>query len=503
MPRGNKKKSVQRPLKAPRLPKVRDKVPHDFVELIHQHLTRLARNQEWLVERMDVSPTVVWQWLNKRDRHVSRGQVSRLAYILATEYQAQTDDRSKQPRGQPQTESQTSHDEYELPRYDGIRDLEAILAQLLHSLGYRSIIGERDLVWRRLTGEPDRTIRVGWTEYYPLAYAHAGDLTQPPLGIARVVTEKVTALLGVRVEWHHFDVTEITPALLRNRIDMICCEYIRIDPRFFDVWVSDPLPALRVKPALLVHADHAQKLLRERRDGYGALDYDRMLILHSDTSIGRCLANFLTPPPGQAGLADVRRRLMPDAGAVRPDGTALRMSLANACADVLSNPVDAETGRVRCLATDSLTAHSMALERRGPTGRTVAGRAAVLEIPPPVKMPLFSVGFGLHPEDADMFGRMLNRAIENLRVLYDFGNPASLSRTDFASLADAVLEKRSLTADERDRFRAYFGPIYSDFMELLVVADAMPTQRFSRLRELIDALNLISSDLWGNPNEDA
>lgn len=503
MARDARKQGVrQRGPRPPRAARMEDKVPHDFVMLMHNHLRALGKGSQWLAGEMGVSGSIVSQWLTARDRYVSRGQVSRLAFVLAREYQAQRGERSDDAPGP--TESEMRREDRDIPRYKGVRDLEAILNELLRSLGYRSMIGERNLVWHRLAGESDRVLRVGWSEYYPLTYAHAGDLSRAPLGIASMVTEKVAALMGVRVEWHHYDVTEITPALLRNRIDMICCQYIRIDPRFFDVWVSDPLPFLRVKPALLVHGEHVHRIRRDAGAGYGALDYSKMIVLHTDTSIGRCLANFLTPPAGQAGLADVLREIIPKPGTRDDDQTALRMPLAKACEDVLTNPVDRRLNRVRCLATDSLTAWTAALESQGQSlpgrsARWALGPAAVVDIPG-VRLPLFSVGFGLHPEDADMFGRMLNRGIENLRQLYFFGNPGKFGPERAGELNAAATRPR-IDPRTRTDLEEYFGPAYVDYVSMLLLADALPTERFSQIREMTGALDLFARDLWGDPNK--
>lgn len=429
------------------------RTPRAFAALVKKHLRSLDCPQKDLAEACGFAASDVNAWLSGGSKIVSRQAISRLAFGLTSLYEKRSiagKAPSTRKRGRaalpPPESNPGSEGELDAGVFDyrSAGDLEHILHALLESAGYLPSPTGLDLLWHRLAGSAERRVRVGWYPSYPLAYLGPdGKLT----GIAKLVTEQVLAFMGLKPDWEACSVSGITADLLQGRIDMVCCQYINVAPRTFDVWISKPLPRLRLYPAALVQMEHARAL----SDG-ATICFDKIQPVHSRTAIGRSLCHFVKQLPGRDPTGkdkdEFEKRLLslPLVHAESPAAAgeaAPAATLRELCEDVIRSP-KASNGRVRCFFTDALTVQEAVSGAEGTDGRLfrepIPG-AAALNLPKDSYLPFFAIGFALHPREGGKLGYLLNQALERLRELDYYRGVAYQPWMKFLQDAKAAPEK--------------------------------------------------------------
>lgn len=385
-----------------------------FPERLAWHLHRCGMLQQDLARSSGIPEPIISEWINNKDRRVGQEQIGRLAFALAARYAeiraakepGAAVDLSKgvqRSRHSKRVDSRSGARFEVGPSYRGPEDLVALVEDLLASAGHQLRDGNRDLVWRRMAGSPEpHVLRVGWYEKYPLIYTHG----QGMRGIAKSVTERVCSLLAARIDWVRLDLSEITERLLTGDIDMVCCEYVGVESIGFQVWLSDPLPMLRVGPVGLVERNRlGRATARERDEGGETLVWPRFNELrfnHTNTLIGKALLSALIPTAAVDSPWNVPEGRKP----IPVGGT-----LLECCEDLVQAPED-ERGRVRCFATDSLTY----LEAK----RSLGDALAPLPVTPREPLPLFGLCFALHPSEGGRLGQLLNRTLSKLSEMRFF-----------------------------------------------------------------------------------
>lgn len=389
-------------------PKILNDGQFAFRQRLSMHLERTRLTQADLAARARIPESQISAWF-KGDRRIGQEPLGRVAFALAERYAeinsdstvtASSPDPEKTRRGRPPNRPGDGHvaalDEIH-PYYRGPEDLVALLADLVSLAGDQFGDDRQDLVWRRMSGrQSPHVLRVGWYEKYPLAYTHRGEFQ----GIAKQVTERVASLLAARIEWVRLELPALTDKLRTGAIDLVCCEYVGVESIGFHVWLSDPMPILRICPVGLVSTTLLPAVVRveDLVPGAHSVDwpeFDRMRFCHTNTLIGKALHSSLLP------RAAMESQWASDERA--PE--ALSTTLLECCKNIVDTPRDS-SGRIRCFATDTLTF----FEAR----RSLGDSVSILPPMPNEPLPRFGLCFALHPSEGDRFGQMLNRAIATL-----------------------------------------------------------------------------------------
>lgn len=431
-----------------------------FPQLLACSLEEVGKPASALATRTGYKPSQIAAWL-AGSRPIGLDGIGRVGHALADFYETAFEARSQQRSGTDLVADAPSEHQPRRRRtrraiatagqvglsglrYRGRMDLVALLCELAESAGFRVGDGHRDVVGPRLFGNAGtRTLRVGWYEKYPLAYSQNG-LFQ---GIAKVVTERVAALIAAQVEWVYADLIDITGMLMCGDIDMICCEYIGAESIMFDIWLSDCLPGLRVAPVGLIHGDNQEQVTTTRFDTHSRVRacgprFERLLYSHSDTLIGQSLFSCLASPQDEISV-NLESTVSDSSPAP------IRRTLQECYAHVLEQPC-ADRDLFRCFATDSLTF----IEAK----RSYPNEAALLPPTPFDAVPEFGLCFALHPSEGSRLGLMLNRAMQKLAQMGYLASTAGVFECPaYRPWRDVLMQNEALVASIRSRQTAQTG----------------------------------------------
>lgn len=429
------------------------RAPRELSALLDFHLKQLKIDAKELAKNGGLTQNKVQSYLYRQDRYITRAESARLAFALATMYESRwqtfkkewKDYEKKHDGGDPVDPAHPLP-----PRYQGVEDLEHILGELLDAAGFRAATPGRDLIWHRLAGQKDRTLRIGWFEFPPFCMAkdgagqaRDGEKEASPTGIAAHATEMLCDFLGVEPEWKKVSLGEATIALWTGMIDVLACEYVKIDPHVFDLWTSAPIPALRVRPAILA-SRAALEVLPSAGGGKGDGAKWKVILQHTDTRVGKSLSRLAVPRHFGAAHPGYEVTTEPRQGGLRDICNGLQ-------------EVDRANRVVHAFATDSVTA-AQAMSRQD-LGLWRPVHAA--------ELPRFEVCFALHPQEGDRLGSAINGAIRKMREMGFYSR---------------LIESNG------------------DWKETLQRADALPTEKVTKEMEFLSAMILKYRKEFDDPN---
>ncbi len=398
-------------------------MPSRFSLLLAQHLSASELKQNELASRTGFSEAQVSGWLSGRDHRLSRAVIGHIAHVLATAYahapRGTDGERPQQKRrGRPSPRVAAEHAKMGMP-YHGPRDLYSILSELLAAAGYDFQREDSGVAWERIAGSPaSRRLKVGWYDKRPLAY---GNATKPE-GIARTVTDRIASLLAAQLDWIPIELEKIVPKLLTGEIDLLCCEYIGVESIACELWLSDPLPFVRVAPIGIVRAESVKHTVVETSGRGGGtarakrLRREMLAFTHTQTLIGQSLYASLIPES------------VLDTGENAIGATAVSGDLHQCYSEALDDAGSPE--RIKCFVSDTLTY----LDAKRDFGKQ-AGRLPAMSNTP---MPSFGLCFALHPREGGRLGRLLNMGIEKLKEMNFF------QRVAYAPYADVLHQNHAL-----------------------------------------------------------
>jgi hypothetical protein len=287
-----------------------------FAGLLHKHLQKLGWTQSKLADGSGISEAQISVWRAAGStRAIGRNHVNRIAWALASGYEE-----NARRAGRSSVE---------------VDSLETILSELLRAAGYAPTTGSPEGRIATLLGGSERsTLTVGWVPFPPFAIPGPSG----PTGLVVKVTEYVTELMGVDIEWAKREWKELIPSLSgeeRERIHLIAPVFLKLPTRMFRARFSNSLPGIFIGVNAVIGATYREKVVsNDPNKNHAVIDDKKLSVTLIRGEVGEALHRMIVPRAELETSVD---------------------KAEDACEYILTNPVDKASGRFRCFVADQVT----------------------------------------------------------------------------------------------------------------------------------------------------
>jgi hypothetical protein len=339
-----------------------------------------------LANATDLPVTKVNAWLQPEESAgVSRGDLSRITYGLTFGYNERTGPKSAE-------------------------NAEEILIEFLEAvnLGPSDRDFETDIAWERMRSR--KTLRVGWVEAAPLLEPMPA--RGAVIGAAAKITQDISELLGVVVQWVKEDWCTLSDAVMSRRVDLFAPVLMRGPSLLLEFGLSKQIPGSYGHVRVVAHEASYRSMGTER------LTAEQLTLNCIEGEVGSRVCSSMMK------------------GEVTPQVERHR-SLLRASNYILSRPYDEGTKRLQCLVADELICREFLVSN--PDFSLLGGESGIR----PLSFPRV---FAMHPKEP--------RLAETINLCIDILPESGLLRdfsTGDANDNAAILEYQSQSGSELKR----------------------------------------------------